>query len=104
MSILLKYSPIAFVTPENKKWADILISVFNHKIIKLPFTEYHSDTIQIKKLAEIIKSLPSEYEMRRLDRDLCEQLPKDILNDYFFENYSSIDDFFKSRSWLLHLV
>lgn len=90
---LIKYSPIFVVTPENKSWAELLISVFNHKITKLPFTEYHSETIEIEQLSEIIKGLPSEYELRRLDRDLCEQLSKDILNDYFFENYNSTDDF-----------
>lgn len=92
---LIQYSPIYIITPENQKWTNIFMNVFMNRVVKLPFREYHSNTLNAEKLTEIIKKLPAGYELKRLDKELCEQLPLDISNEYFFENYISIDDFIK---------
>lgn len=92
---LIRYSPIYIVTPENEKWKNIFINEFNDKIKILPFTEYCSNTVNVERLTEIVDKLPEGYEIKRLDKRLLKKLPENISNEYFLENFNSIDDFIK---------
>ena len=90
---LIQYAPIYIVTPENEEWVNIFVKIFTDRITRLPFTEYHADTLDAENLMGIIQRLPAGYELKRLNKKLCEQLTRDIANEYFFENYISIEDF-----------
>lgn len=93
VTALLRYEPIDIITPENERWRKVLMDEFGDRIHVLPFIEYCSNTVTVEELAQIIDKLPKEYELKRLNEELCKKLPDDIPNEYFFENFSSIHDF-----------
>ncbi len=59
----------------------------------LPFTDFSSVSLDRIHLARLIGALPPVFELKRIDKTLAERLPDDMENEYFCENFHSIDDF-----------
>jgi hypothetical protein len=90
---LLDHAPIFYVTPQNNDWQNLLQSEFTTRITALHFTDFSSGSLDPTHLAKFISALPSDYELKGIDKQLAEQLPSDIGNEYFIENFHSLDDF-----------
>lgn len=90
---LLRRAPIHYVTPQDNKWRCLLQDEFGTRISALPFTDYSSKSLEQAQLAKLIWTVPPTFELKRIDKPLAEQLPFDIGNEYFFENFQSVDDF-----------
>jgi len=90
---LIRRKPIYYITPQNRSWRDFLDYYFCDKISTIKFTDFTCKKLNNDRLNFIIKNLIKGYELRRMDKQLAEQLPKDIRNEYFFENYHTIKDF-----------
>jgi hypothetical protein len=90
---LLHLAPISYVTPQSDEWRRRLRDEFGARISALPFTDFSAVSLDPAHLAKLIRALPPPFELRQIDKPLAERLPSDIENEYFFENFSSIDDF-----------
>ncbi|MEE9518185.1 MAG: GNAT family N-acetyltransferase [Candidatus Adiutricales bacterium] len=90
---LLQVAPVQYVTPQNDKWQNLLEDEFGVRISKLPFTDFSAFSLDPNRLAEIIRNIPSPFRLKQIDKPLAEKLPSDVGNEYFFENFWSIDDF-----------
>jgi len=90
---LLRLAPISYVTPQTVEWRIVLEDEFGARMLVLPFTNFSPMALDQAHLAGLIKTLPSAFELKRIDRTLAEQLLVDMENEYFFENFHSIDDF-----------
>jgi GNAT superfamily N-acetyltransferase len=90
---LLRLAPIRYVTPQTAEWRRILQDEFGSRLTVLPFTDFSTVDLDPARLMGLIWSLPPGFELKRLDQSLAEQLPADIGNKYFFENFHSIHDF-----------
>lgn len=93
VSEMIGYSPIFIVTPESEDWENVLVRYFGQRISRLPFVAYHANAIDSERLLEVVDQLPNGYEIKKLNKVLCERLPNDIQNEYFLENFNSIEDF-----------
>ncbi|MFQ6088011.1 MAG: GNAT family N-acetyltransferase [Candidatus Methanofastidiosia archaeon] len=89
---LLSLAPIHYVTPESKKWRELLKEFGDH-ITRLTFTEFHATSLNIQHLKEIIGLLPQGFILKRVDIEIAQCLTTELNNEYFFENFHSIDDF-----------
>jgi RimJ/RimL family protein N-acetyltransferase len=90
---LLRRAPIYYVTPQDNEWRCLIQDEFGTRISALPFTDYSSKSLDPARLAKLIWTVPPTFELKRIDKPLAEQLPSDIGNEYFFENFQSVDDF-----------
>jgi GNAT superfamily N-acetyltransferase len=90
---LLRLAPIYYVTPQNNEWRRLLQDEFGARISVLPFTVFSSVSLDPGHFAKLIRILLPTFELKRIDKPLAEQLPSDIGNEYFFENFWSVDDF-----------
>ena len=90
---LLQLAPICYVTPQNDEWRRLLQDEFSARITVLPFTGFSSGSLDLAHLAKLIGVLPSAFELKQIDKPLAEQLPSDIGNENFFENFWSVHDF-----------
>lgn len=59
----------------------------------LPFTDFASGALEPAHLARLSAHIAPDVELLTIDRLLAERLPADLDNDYFFENFHSLDDF-----------
>jgi hypothetical protein len=84
---------IDYITPQNIEWEKFIKNYYDNKINTIEFISYNHEFIKEEYLEETIKKLPQEYIIKRIDRSLAERLKKEIGNEYFFENYISIEDF-----------
>ena len=92
VTALLRHAPIHYVTPANDEWRQILEDEFGERFVALRFTEFSPRSLDQKRLAELVRSLAEGFELRRVDRELLERLPTDTGNEYFFENFASVED------------
>ncbi|MBC8492263.1 MAG: GNAT family N-acetyltransferase [Chloroflexi bacterium] len=90
---LLQHSPIHYVTPESDEWRRVLRDEFGDRIPALSFTEFSSRSLDENHLAKLTQDLPTGFELKRVDAQLAERLPSDTGNEYFFENFHSVEDF-----------
>jgi RimJ/RimL family protein N-acetyltransferase len=90
---LLRHAPIYYVTPQDNEWRNLLQREFGTRISALPFTDFSPISLDLAHLAELIRVVPPTFELKRIDKPLAEQLPSDVRNEYFFENFQSVDDF-----------
>lgn len=92
---LLKISPIRYVTPETEAWKDVILKNYSSHVTQLTFTEFHTHSLDTVHLKGIIDTLPKEFRLRKIDAELAKRLSHDLQNEYFFENFYSIEDFLK---------
>lgn len=90
---LIRYAPINVVTPENKIWEQLLYDEFKGKINYQPFCKLLPSSLNKENLQQLCMNIDSNYKILRIDKKLANQLLVDINNNYFFEHFSSIDDF-----------
>jgi len=90
---LFQIAPIFYVTPQNEAWRRVLESEFSTRIAILPFTDFSSVALDPSYLARLVQAIHPDFELKRLDKRLAEQLPLDIGNEFFFENFQSVEDF-----------
>jgi len=90
---LLHCAPIYYVTPQSNEWRDLLQTEFGDSMSALSFTDFSSVSLDCVHLAKLIEAIPPTFELKPIDRLLAAQLPSDIGNEYFFENFYSVDDF-----------
>ena len=90
---LLHYAPIDYVTPQDNEWRNLLQREFGTRISVLPFTDFSAESLDLAQLAELTWAVPPTFELEQIDKPLAEQIPFDIGNEYFFENFQSVDDF-----------
>jgi hypothetical protein len=90
---LLRLAPVAYVTPQTAAWRQTLQEAFGKQFIALPFVDFSTKELDLAHLEKLIETLPAGFELKRLDRELAEQLPADTGNAYFFENFHTIADF-----------
>ena len=90
---LLHLAPIGYVTPQTDEWRHTLQDEFGTHVRTLAFVEFSAVALDRAHLARLTGTLPAPFELKRIDRALAEQLPTDMGNEYFFENFHSIDDF-----------
>jgi GNAT superfamily N-acetyltransferase len=93
VTALVRHAPIYYVTPENDEWRRVLKDEFRDKISLLSFTDFSSRSLDGGRLAELAQRLPAGFELRRIDRQLAGRLSSEMENEYFFENFESIEDF-----------
>jgi len=92
---LLRHAPIYYVTPQDNEWRNLLQCEFGTRISALSFTDFFPKSLDLAQLAKLIWAVPPTFELKRIDEPLAEQLPSDIGNEYFFENFQSVDDFLR---------
>jgi GNAT superfamily N-acetyltransferase len=92
VTALLRHAPIYYVTPENDAWRRILEDEFGERVVALRFTECSPRSLDQDHLAQLVRSLAEGFELRKVDRKLLERLPTDMKNEYFFENFRSVED------------
>lgn len=90
---LLRFAPIYYVTPQDNEWRNLLQREFGARISAISFTDFSSGSLDLTQLAKLIGAVPPTFELKRIDKPLAEQVPSDMGNAYFFENFESIDDF-----------
>jgi len=90
---LLLRAPVYYVTPQDDGWRQKLLDVFASRISKLTFIDFLSTSLDPRRLTQLVRVLPPGYELKRIDKLLAKQLPSDIGNEYFFENFHTVDDF-----------
>ncbi|NCC31782.1 MAG: GNAT family N-acetyltransferase [Chloroflexia bacterium] len=90
---LLDVAPIQYVTPQNAAWQRLLQHEFGPRITVLPFTDFAARTLEPAYLARLSANIASDVELLPIDQVLAKQLLIDLDNDYFFENFHSLNDF-----------
>lgn len=90
---LVRQATINVVTPENKIWERLLHDEFRGRISYQPFYKFLPHSLSKDHLLQLTINIDDDYEILRIDRELANQLPIDINNNYFFEHFCSIDDF-----------
>lgn len=90
---LLHLAPIRYVTPQTDEWRRTLQGEFGAGISALPFTDFSPVALDPVRLAELIQTVPPACELKRIDKALSRQVPADMSNEYFFENFHSVEDF-----------
>ena len=92
VTALLRHAPICYVTPANDEWRQVLENEFGERVVFLRFTEFSPRSLDQNRLAELTRSLAAGFELRVVDKELVERLPTDMNNEYFFENFASVED------------
>jgi hypothetical protein len=95
VTALLRHVPISYVTPQNSEWRQVLEVEFGNRLSPLRFTEFSSESLNVNHLIKLARELPDDLELRNIDKPLAERLVSDLNNEYFFENFESIEDFLK---------
>lgn len=90
---ILNTAPIYYVSPQNKEWKQKLEEIYRDRISVLIFTDFTSACVSQSNLADLVMMLQPYYEVKRIDEHLAKKLPSELGNEYFFENFHSIDDF-----------
>jgi len=90
---LLRLAPIGYVTPQTDEWRRILQDKLGAGMTALPFTDFSPVALDPTHLARLIRTVPPTFELKRIDKPLAEQLPSDLCNTYFVENFHSVEDF-----------
>jgi GNAT superfamily N-acetyltransferase len=90
---LLRHAPISYVTPQNDEWRRVLQEAFGVRVAALRFTDFSPAALDAAHLAGLIGAVPPGSELVRIDKPLAERLSSDIGNEYFLENFRSVDDF-----------
>ena len=90
---LLHLASIDFVTPQSAAWRRFLLDEFGAGVKILRFVEFSSHALDRSHLHGIIRGLAPDFMLERVDRALAERLSPDTGNEYFLENFHSIDDF-----------
>lgn len=90
---LVRQAPINVVTPENKVWEELIYDEFKGRISYQPFHKFLPHSLSKDHLLQLAINIDDDYEILRIDKELANQLPIDINNNYFFEHFCSIDDF-----------
>lgn len=90
---ILEVAPIYYVSPQNKKWKQKLEEIFGPRISILKFTDFTSARINQSKLADWLMQLPPSFEVKQLDKHLAKRITSELRNEYFFENFQTLDDF-----------
>lgn len=90
---ILNVAPMYYVTPQNEEWNGKLLSIFGSKVTPLSFTDYLPRNIQASQLAAYIGNLSPEYNLKSIDKSNAPKVVREIGNDYFFENFHSIEDY-----------
>ncbi len=90
---LLRRAPITYITPQTAEWKQTLVDELSPRVTAMPFTSFSADALEMEHLISLIKTLPAIYQIRQIDKVLAERVPSDIGNEWFFENFHSIDDF-----------
>ncbi|GAA0764683.1 hypothetical protein GCM10008908_00150 [Clostridium subterminale] len=90
---LVRHAPISVVTPENKIWEKLLYNEFKDRISYQPFDKLLPYSLSKEYLFKLAINIDDDYKILRIDKELANQLPIDINNNYFFEHFCSIDDF-----------
>lgn len=90
---LIRHAPINVVTPENAAWEKLLYNEFNDKITYQPFCSFLPPSLNKNHLQELTLSIGSDFKILRINQVLARQLHLDIDNSYFFEHFSSYEDF-----------
>lgn len=90
---LLRRAPISYVTPQDDAWQSLLQSEFGTRVSVLPFTSFSTQSLDPARLARLMEAIPPTFELKRIDKPLAERVPADVGNEYFFENFQSVDDF-----------
>jgi GNAT superfamily N-acetyltransferase len=93
VTALLRHAPIYYVTPENDGWRRVLKDEFGDRISSLSFTEFSPCSLDAGRLSGLTQRLLAGFELRRMDRRLARRLLSEMGNEYFFENFESIEDF-----------
>jgi GNAT superfamily N-acetyltransferase len=92
VTALLRHAPIYYVTPGNDEWRQVLEDEFGERVVTLRFTDFSPRSLDQNRLAELHRSLAEGFELRKVDRELAERLPTETGNEYFFENFASVED------------
>ena len=95
VTALFRHNPIYYVTPENSEWRRVLRAEFVDRLSTLLFTEFSAQSLDVNHLALLIQNLPVDFVLIKIDELRAEQLPSELNNEYFFENFKSIEDFLK---------
>jgi GNAT superfamily N-acetyltransferase len=90
---LLHWAPIAYVTPQDEQWRDFLRGAFGARLSALRFTEFSAETLDRAHLASLCATIPAGFALRKVDRQLASRLGEEMENEYFLENFHSIEDF-----------
>jgi GNAT superfamily N-acetyltransferase len=90
---LLHWVPIAYVTPQDEQWRDLLWGAFGARLSVLHFTEFSAETLDRAHLASLCATIPAGFDLRKVDRQLASRLGEEMDNEYFRENFHSIEDF-----------
>jgi hypothetical protein len=90
---LLHTAAIYYVTPQTTEWRRILQDEFGSHLVVLPFTDFLPATLSRAYLSTLIENLPGEFQLQRVDKILAERLLREMENEYFLENFHSINDF-----------
>jgi GNAT superfamily N-acetyltransferase len=90
---LLHLAPISYVTPQSDEWRRRLKDEFGARVSALPFVDFSTVSLDPIHLARLAQLAPPRLDLVPIDRSLVEQLPSDMENPYFLENYQSADDF-----------
>lgn len=95
VTAVLNHAPIDYVTPQNDGWRQRLQDAFGERIASLSFTTFSAAGLEPPHLKNLVAMLAPGFELRQINRSMATQLPADLDNDYFFENFHSRDDFLK---------
>jgi GNAT superfamily N-acetyltransferase len=90
---MLSISPVAYVTPQDQSWKDRLSGYFHGHYRIIHFTDYISTDIKKSELVNIIKRLDPQLHLEKITKHNAEKVVEDIGNEYFFENFHSIEDY-----------
>ncbi len=92
---IIKVAPIYYVTPQNTEWETKLRSIYENRINVINFINYTPNDIKKDHLRKIIDCLDPSYQIKQIDNDLAKRVEVDIENEYFFENFISIEDYLR---------
>jgi len=90
---LLGDAPIFYVTPESVRWEAALRDVLGDRMGKCRFTEFTWGSLDNAQLAQLSRSLAPPFTLKRVDVGLAKRLGSDTGNEYFYENFHSVEDF-----------
>ncbi len=92
---VLRSAPIDWVTPETGAWRSALEREFAGRIRPISFVTFSSASLDTHALDRLARSLPSGYDLRRLDAELAGRLIAQMKKDWLLESYASLDDFLR---------
>lgn len=79
--------------PQNQQWRDLLRGTFGARLSALSFTDFSAEALDHAYLVSLCTALPAGFELQKVDRHLASRLGQEMENEYFLENFHSIEDF-----------